>query len=117
MFQNGSWSLGIRSGGGTPDDEVVSVQVVVVEASVDVICCVAASVVEVIWTVDEVSVADVDIVVVLVFDEATSPFSSFLIRTARDDVELRRLNFAMLRVKNKGLRTADDCKESKKENC
>lgn len=51
-----------------------------------------------------VTVADVEMVVVLVLGVA-SPFSSFLINSfARDDVELRRLNFLMLRGKNRGLR-------------
>lgn len=102
----------MMSGGGTPDEDVVSVQVVVVEASVETICCVAASLLEVICTVDSVAVtvADVEIVVVLVFGGATSPFSSFLISSlARDDVELRRLNFLMLRGKNKGFRTVVVC--------
>jgi hypothetical protein len=58
-----------------------------------------------------VTVVEVDIVVVLVFG-ATSPFSSFLISSlARDDVELRRLNFVMFRARKSGFRTAGLCKK------
>lgn len=105
------------SGGGTPDDDVVRVHVVVVDASVDVICWVAVSLLEVIWTVEAVAVtvADVEIVVVLVFDGATSPFSSFLIKSfARDELEFRRLNFLMFLDKNRGLRAECVCKETNK---
>ena len=101
------------SGGGTPDDDVVSVQVVVVEASVEVNCCVAVSLSEVICTVDAVAVTIVDdeIVVVLVFG-VISPFSSFFISSfARDDVELRLLNFVMFLARKRGLRTAEFCKK------
>lgn len=38
----------MMSGGGTPEDDVVSVQVVVVDARVDVICCVVVSLLAVI---------------------------------------------------------------------
>lgn len=105
-------------GGGTPDVDVVRVQVVVLDARVDVICCIVASLFAVIWTVEAVAVtvADVDMVVVLVFGGATSPFSSFLINSfARDDVELRLLNFLMFLGKNKGLRIPELCKEKKKK--
>lgn len=105
-------------GGGTPEEEVVSVQVVVVDAMVDVICCVVASGVDVIWTVAEASVDEVEIFVVLVLVEGTSPFSSFLIsKTARVAVELRRLNFRTLRDKNKGFRMPEIWKDIKTERC
>jgi hypothetical protein len=59
-----------------------------------------------------VTVADVEIVVVLVLG-ATSPFSSFFISSfARDDVELRRLNFVMFRARKSGLRMAGLCKKN-----
>lgn len=106
------------SGGGTPDDEVVSVQVVVVDARVDVICCVAVSLLEVIWTVAAVAVtvADAEMVVVLVFVGPTSPFSSFLMsKPTRDEVELRRLNLRMFRGKNNGLRFSGFCNEKKQK--
>lgn len=76
---------------------------VVVDAIVEMIFCVVASAVEVIWTVADASVAEVEIVVVLLFG-ATSPFSSFLIRTSRIAVEFRRLNLRTFLGKNKGLR-------------
>lgn len=66
----------------------------------------AASLLEVICTVEAVAVrvAEVEIVVVLVFGGAASPFSSFLIKSlARDEVEFRRLNFLMFLGKNNGL--------------
>lgn len=100
----------MMSGGGTPDEEVVRVQVVVVDASVDVTCCISTSVSEMMDTVAvaSVTVAEVEIVVVLVFGAGTSPFSSLLIMSLpSDDVELRRLNLRMLRGKNRGLRTAE----------
>lgn len=65
------------------------------------------SLLEVIWTVAAVAVtvAEVEMVVVLVLAGAESPFSSFLMRSlAREDVELRRLNFRMFLDKNRGLR-------------
>lgn len=105
-------------GGGTPDEEVVSVQVVVVAARVEVTCWTEASLLEVIWTVEAVAVtvADADIVVVLVLGGATSPFSSFLINSfARDDVELRRLNFLMFLGKNNGLRIPELCNKKQHE--
>lgn len=65
------------------------------------------------------TVADVEIVVVFVFGGATSPFSSFLIKSlARDEVEFRRLNFLMFLDKNSGFRTVGVWKEIKRtENC
>lgn len=77
---------------------------VVVDAIVEMIFCVVASAVEVIWTVADASVAEVEIVVVLLLVGATSPFSSFLMRTSRIAVEFRRLNLRTFLGKNKGLR-------------
>lgn len=99
----------MMSGGGTPDDEVVRVQVVVVDASVEVTSCISTSLSDEMDTVevDSVMVDEVEMVVVLVLGAATSPFSSLLIMSLPcDDVELRRLNLRMLRGKNRGLRTA-----------
>jgi hypothetical protein len=60
----------------------------------------------------EVTVSEVEIVVVLVLDGGTSPFS--LIKSfANDDVELRRLNFRTFLERKSGLRASFACNENK----